>query len=82
MYAYISKRLSRCKKGNRQSKKLWRLKNKIKSKTYNQLINLYHQTTRKFIDFCVEQKVYKIALGDIRGIEKNTKKKKKLNRGK
>ncbi|HBF5620575.1 TPA: transposase, partial [Clostridioides difficile] len=45
MYAYISKRLSKCKKGSRQSKKLWRLKNKIRSKTDNQLMNLYHQTT-------------------------------------
>ena len=80
MYAYISKRLSRCKKGSRQSKKLLRLKNKIKNKTDNQLMNLYHQTTRKFIDFCVEQKVSEIILGDIKGIEKNTKKKKKLNR--
>lgn len=80
MYAYISKRLSRCKKGSRQSKKLWKLKNKIKNKTNNQLMNLYHQATRKFIDFCVEQKVCEIVLGDIRGIEKNTKKKKKLNR--
>lgn len=80
MYAYISKRLSRCKKGSRQSKKLWKLKNKIRSKTDNQLMNLYHQTTRKFIDFCVEQKVCEIVLGDIKGIEKNTKKKKRLNR--
>ena len=80
MYAYISKRLSKCKKGSRQSKKLWRLKNKIRSKTDNQLMNLYHQTTRKFIDFCVEQKVCEIVLGDIKGVEKDTKKKKRLNR--
>lgn len=80
MYAYISKRLSRCKKGSRQSKKLWKLKNKIRTKTDNQLQNLYHQTTKKFIDFCVEQQVCEIVLGDIKGIEKDTKKKKKLNR--
>lgn len=80
MYAYISKRLSRCKKGSRQYKRLWKLKNTIRTKTDNQLINLYHQTTRKFIDFCVEQQVCEIVLGDIKGIEKNTKKKKRLNR--
>lgn len=80
MYAYISKRLSRCKKGSRQSKKLWKLKNNIRTKTDNQLMNLYNQTTRKFIDFCVEQEVCEIVLGDIKVIEKNTKKKKKLNR--
>lgn len=80
MYAYISKRLSRCKKGSRQSKKLWKLKNAIRTKTDNQLMNLYHQITRKFIDFCVEQQVCEIVLGDIKCIEKNTKKKKRLNR--
>ncbi|MCC0783610.1 transposase [Clostridioides sp. ES-S-0108-01] len=80
MYAYISKRLSRCKTGSRQSRKLWKLKNEIRTKTDNQLMNLYHQTTKKFIDFCVEQQVCEIVLGDIKGIEKNTKKKKKLNR--
>lgn len=80
MYAYISKRLSRCKKGSRKYKKLLKLKSKIKEKSDNQLRNLYHQTTRKFIDFCVEKEVCEIILGDIKGIEKNTKKKKKLNK--
>lgn len=80
MYAYISKKLSRCKKGSRKYKKLLKLKSKIKEKSDNQLRNLYHQTTRKFIDFCVEKEVCEIILGDIRGIEKNTKKKKKLNK--
>lgn len=80
MYAYISKRLSRCKKGSRQYKKLLKLKNKIRSKTDNQLMNLYHQATRKFINFCIEQKVCEIILGDIKGIEQNTKKKKRLSR--
>ena len=80
MYAYISKRLSRCKKGSRKYKKLLKLKSKIREKSDNQLRNLYHQTTRKFIDFCVEKEVCEIILGDIRGIEKNTKKKKKLNK--
>ncbi|MCC0736186.1 transposase, partial [Clostridioides sp. ZZV14-6009] len=75
IYAYISKRLSRCKKGSRQYKRLWKLKNTIRTKIDNQLINLYHQTTRKFINFCVEQQVCEIVLGDIKGIEKNTKKK-------
>ncbi|EQH39090.1 hypothetical protein QMA_3692 [Clostridioides difficile DA00244] len=41
-------------------------------------MNLYHQTTRKFIDFCVEQKVCEIVLGDIKGL-KDTKKE-RLNR--
>jgi len=80
MYAFISKRLKRCKKGSRKYKQLLKLKNKIKNKSANQLMNLYHQTTRKFVDFCVEHKVCEIILGDIKGIEKNTKKKKKLNR--
>ena len=80
MYAYISKRLSRCKKGSRQSKKLLKLKNKIRIKTHNKLMNLYHQTTRKFIDFCLEQQVYKIVIGNLKGIEKNIKKNRKLNR--
>ena len=61
---------------------MWKLKNKIRTKTDNQLMDLYHQTTRKFIDFCVEQKVCEIVLGDIKCIEKNPNKNKKLNRQK
>lgn len=80
MYGYISKRLSKCTKGSRKYRKLLKLKNKIRNKTDNQLKNLYHQATRKAVNFCVEHNVAEIILGDIKGIEKNTKKKKKLNR--
>lgn len=78
--AYIYKRLSRCKKGSRKSKRLLKLKNVVRTKGDNQLRNLYHQTTRRFIDFCVEQQVCEIILGDIRVFEKNTTNKKSLNR--
>lgn len=80
MYAKIEKRLSRCKKGSRKYRQLKRLKYKLKLKIDNSLTNLYHQTTKKFIDFCIENNIKEIVIGDVKGIEKNTKKEKRLNR--
>lgn len=78
--AYVNKRLSRCQKGSRMYKRLLKLKQQIKLKTKRQLRDLYHQITAQFMKFCDEKAICEIILGDIKNIEKNTKKKKKLNR--
>lgn len=61
-------------------KRLLKLKQQIKLKTKRQLRDLYHQITAQFMKFCDEKAICEIILGDIKNIEKNTKKKKKLNR--
>jgi len=76
----FSRAISRCTKGSRKWKKLVKQKAIMKTKTKNQLRNLYHQTTRKAIDFAIENNINEIICGNPKGVEKNTKKKKSLNR--
>ena len=50
------------------------------NKTDNQVLNLYHQATRKAIDYCIERGICELIIGNPAGVEKNTKKEKRLNR--
>ena len=50
------------------------------SKTDDQLLNLYHQATRKAINYCIEKGIAELIIGDPTGVEKNTKKEKRLSR--
>ena len=72
--------LSRCRKGSRRHRKLIRAKARLKSKTDDQVRNMLHQATRKAIDWCMDHKVSVLVIGDPAGVEKNTRKKKRLSR--
>jgi putative transposase len=76
----FAKRLSRCKKGSRRWKKLQRAKARLRAKTDRQVRDLLHQATRKTIDWCREQGVSELVIGNPAGVEKNTRKGKRLNR--
>jgi putative transposase len=78
--AWFSRALSKCKKGSRRSKKLVRAKKSLINKTDAQVHDLLHQATRKAIGYCVERGIAELVIGDLRGVEKNTKKEKRLNR--
>lgn len=77
---WFSKMQSRCNKGSRRWKKLNRAKGKLKSKTDNQVRNIIHHATRKAINWCIENNVAELVIGNPAGVEKNTKKKKRLSR--
>ena len=76
----LSKLISRCKKGSRKYKRYIRAKTRLKAKTKNQLRDLYHQTTRKVINHCAENNIVELVIGNPKGVEKNTRKAKRLNR--
>jgi putative transposase len=71
---------SRCKKESRQWKKYQKAKKFILSKSEKQLRDALHKTTKRFVDWCVEQSVSDVHLGDIEGVQRNTRKKKRVHR--
>ena len=74
--ADLSKKMSRCKKGSRQWKKYKGAKHRIRQTSKNQLEALEHKTTKEVILFLEEEKVTNFVIGNVTGIEKDTKKKK------
>ncbi|HEY3992250.1 MAG TPA: transposase [Ktedonobacteraceae bacterium] len=64
----IAKKQSRCQKYSRRWKKLQYAKNKQCRRTERRIRNMRHQATRKVIDFCVEQEVATLFIGNPHGV--------------
>ncbi|WP_166405129.1 RNA-guided endonuclease InsQ/TnpB family protein [Desulfonema ishimotonii] len=78
--AKLSKQISRCEKGSRKFKKYVRAKARLRQKTDRQIRDMLHKATRMAADFCSAKGIAEIVVGDLRGVEKNTRKKKRLGR--
>ena len=76
----LQKKLAKCQKGSRQWKKYRRALNYILAKSDAQLTDALHKTTRQFVNWCVENKVKQVIVGDVEGVQRNTSKKKKNRR--
>src|SRR5699024_846624 len=74
MLADLSKKMSRCKKGSRQWCKYKQARNRLRQKSNNQLEALEHKTTKEIISFLEQKHVTHFVIGDVSGIEQNTKK--------
>ncbi|RBW67678.1 RNA-guided endonuclease InsQ/TnpB family protein [Bacillus taeanensis] len=72
----LQKLMSRCKKGSRQWRKYNRAKKYVLSKSEEQLKDALHKTTKQFVDWCLQHDVNHIVIGDVEGVQRNTKKKK------
>jgi putative transposase len=73
----LQRKMRKCKKGSRQWKKYNRAKQYILSKTKVQLTDALHKISRKFVNWCVEQRIKHVVAGDVEGVQRNTKKKKR-----
>ncbi|MDM5188896.1 transposase [Bacillus sp. DX4.1] len=71
--ADLSKKMSRCKKGSRQWKKYKTARNRIRQKSKNQMEQLEHKTTKEVVQFLEQEQVTHFVIGNVSGIEKNTK---------
>lgn len=71
--------LSRCKKNSKRYKRLKHAKRKMLIKTNNQIKDCNHKITNKLVKFVKQNDISKVVIGNIRGIEKNTRKNKKKN---
>lgn len=78
--AEISRLQSKCKKNSRQWKKYQKAKRYILSKSEKQLRDALHKTTKQFVDWCVEQSISDVHIGNPEGVQRKTRKKKKANR--
>ncbi|MGL4759939.1 MAG: RNA-guided endonuclease InsQ/TnpB family protein [Sarcina sp.] len=73
----IQKKMSKCIKYSKRWKKLNKSKMYILSKSDNQLKDCLHKTSKEFINWCFLNSIKEIVIGDIDGVQRNTKKKKK-----
>ncbi|MEQ4485068.1 RNA-guided endonuclease InsQ/TnpB family protein [Cohnella silvisoli] len=75
--AELQKLMSKCKKGSRQWKKYNRAKMYMLSKCERQLNDVIHKTTKQFAEWCKENEVKEVVVGEVEGVQRNTKKKKR-----
>ncbi len=64
----IAKKQSRCKEHSGRWRKLQSVNNKIKARAERRIRDLRHKATRKVIDFCQQQKVGSLFIGNPHGV--------------
>jgi len=75
--AEIQRKQSKCKKYSKQWKKYQRAKRYILSKSSAQIKDALHKGTKQFVDWCLEQDIKEVYIGNPEGVQRNTKGKKK-----
>ena len=78
--AQLSRLQSHCKKNSRRFRQLQAVKSKVMAECHRRTRDLNHKITRLAVDWCIEHDISELVIGDVTGISKNTKKKKRLNR--
>lgn len=73
--AELQKLMSKCKKGSRQWKKYNKAKRFVLSKSDSQIKDVLHKVTKNFVDWAVKEQVKTVAIGEVEGVQRNTKKK-------
>lgn len=68
-HARIQAKLDRCQAGSRRSKRLLQAKAKTSAKVYRQQRDVLHKAARQAVDFCQQEGVTRIAVGDVRDIQ-------------
>jgi putative transposase len=66
----LAKKQARCKKYSRRWKKLQRAKNKMCRRVERRVRDLRHKATRQVINFCVEQEVGSLFIGNPHGVRR------------
>jgi putative transposase len=69
--------MNHCKRGSRKWKTYNRAKKYVLSKSEAQLQDALHKTTKQFVDWCLEHDVSHVVVGDVDGVQRNTKKKRR-----
>ena len=76
----LSRLQSRCVKNSRRYQRLQAVKSKVMAECHRRTRDLNHKITRIAVNWCIDHNVEKLAIGDVTGISKNTKKNKRLNK--
>jgi putative transposase len=72
-HRHIAKKQAHCKKYSRRWKKLQRAKNKMSGRIERRIRDLRHKATRKVIDFCEDQGVGTLFIGNPHGVRRQNK---------
>ena len=75
----INRKLSRCKRYSKRWKKLKRAKDKTLAALHNQLRDMRHKITSRFVSSCYKRKIETIVIGDIKHIRQSIHYGKKRN---
>jgi hypothetical protein len=69
VHSRLQEQLSRCQPGSRRAKRLLQRKAEVSAQLYRQQRALLHQAARKVVDYCAQEGVTRIAVGDGRDIQ-------------
>ena len=75
----LQQKMAQCKKGSRQWQKYRRALRYILGKSEAQLTDALHKTTREFVNWCSDNHIKEVVVGDVEGIERHTSPQKKGN---
>jgi putative transposase len=68
-HAILQEKLSRCQSGSRRANRLQQRKAQTSATLYRQQREILHQAAKKVVDFCREEGVTHLAVGDVRDIQ-------------
>ena len=77
--AHINREISRCKRDSKQWKRLKRTKRRVLNKLNNQLRDVRHKITSRFVSACRKKKAQTIVIGDLKHIRQSIQYGKKAN---
>jgi putative transposase len=77
---HLQKKLSRCTKGSRRSKRLMIAKHDMLARQSRRRRDMMHKVSRETVKWCQEKNVGTLAIGDVRDVADKTVAKKKSNR--
>jgi putative transposase len=78
--AALQKQKARCQRGSRRSRRLNRARRKLLARQKRRRRDLEHKISRATIDWCQEQQIGVLAIGDVRDVADKTKVKGRLKR--
>ncbi len=76
----LQRKISKCKNGSRKHHRLVMAKKKINGKTELSLCDFDHQVSNKAANHVINHNTERLVVGDVRGIEKETKSKRQMGR--
>ncbi len=71
IHGKLRRKLSRCKRSSRRHRKLRRTMNKHSARSKRRVRDLRHKGTRAVVDFCIEQEVGTVYIGNPHGVRRD-----------
>jgi putative transposase len=70
VHSVLQERLSRCRLGSRRAKSLLKRRAQESAKLFRRHRDILHQAVRKVVDFCQWDGVSRLAVGDVRDLQR------------